>query len=222
MSVDKDHLSPEKIMSEELEPRYRSVVLVGPPGVGKGTQGKLLASIPGIFHLSSGDMFRELDDESDFGQLFHEYATRGDLVPDDITVKIWLQYVKNKVNQGVYDPESDLLILDGIPRNLAQAELLSPYVKILKILFMVCEDREVMFERIRGRALKEKRRDDADELVVRYRWDLYKRDTEPMIDHFTQEMVRIIDADMIPAGVLHQILSALVPIQKSCFSPPHI
>ena len=222
MSVDKYHLSPEEVMSEELELRYRSVVLVGPPGVGKGTQGKLLASIPGIFHLSSGDMFRELDDESDFGQLFHEYATRGDLVPDDITVKIWLQYVKNKVEQGVYDPESDLLILDGIPRNLAQAELLSPYVKILKILFMVCEDREVMFERIRGRALKEKRRDDADELVVRYRWDLYKRDTEPMIDHFTQEMVRIIDADMIPAGVLHQILSALVPIQKSCFSPPHI
>ena len=222
MSVDKYHLSPEKVMSEELELRYRSVVLVGPPGVGKGTQGKLLASIPGIFHLSSGDMFRELDDESDFGQLFHEYATRGDLVPDDITVKIWLQYVKKKVEQGVYDPESDLLILDGIPRNLAQAELLSPYVKILKILFMVCEDREVMFERIRGRALKEKRRDDADELVVRYRWDLYKRDTEPMIDHFTQDMVRIIDADMIPAGVLHQILSALVPIQKSCFSPPHI
>lgn len=222
MSVEKDHLSPEKTMSEELELRFRSVVLVGPPGVGKGTQGKLLASIPGIYHLSSGDMFRELDDESDFGQLFHEYATRGDLVPDDITVKIWLQYVKNKVNQGVYDPESDLLILDGIPRNLAQAELLSPYVKILKILFMVCEDREVMFERIRGRALKEKRRDDADELVVRYRWDLYKRDTEPMIDHFTQEMVRIIDADMIPAGVLLQILSALVPIQKSCFSPPHI
>lgn len=222
MSADKDHLSSEKIMSEELEPRYRSVVLVGPPGVGKGTQGKLLASIPGIFHLSSGDMFRELDDESDFGQLFHEYATRGDLVPDDITVKIWLQYVKNKVEQKVYDPESDLLILDGIPRNLAQAELLSPYVKILKILFMVCEDREVMFERIRGRALKEKRRDDADELVVRYRWDLYKRDTEPMIDHFTQEMVRIIDADMIPAGVLHQILSAIVPIQKSCFSPPHL
>lgn len=222
MSVDKYHLSPEEVMSEELELRYRSVVLVGPPGVGKGTQGKLLASIPGIFHLSSGDMFRELDDESDFGQLFHEYATRGDLVPDDITVKIWLQYVKNKVEQGVYDPESDLLILDGIPRNLAQAELLSPYVKILKILFMVCEDREVMFERIKGRALKEKRRDDADELVVRYRWDLYKRDTEPMIDHFTQEMVRIIDADMIPAGVLHQILSALVPIQKSCFSPPHI
>ncbi|RKU28655.1 adenylate kinase [Candidatus Poribacteria bacterium] len=222
MSVEKDRLSPEKTMSEELELRFRSVVLVGPPGVGKGTQGKLLASIPGIYHLSSGDMFRELDDESDFGQLFHEYATRGDLVPDDITVKIWLQYVKNKVEQGIYDPESDLLILDGIPRNLAQAELLSPYVKILKILFMVCEDREVMFERIRGRALKEKRRDDADELVVRYRWDLYKRDTEPMIDHFTQEMVRIIDADMIPAGVLLQILSALVPIQKSCFSPPHI
>ena len=87
---------------------------------------------------------------------------------------------------------------------------------------MVCEDREVMFERIRGRAIKEKRRDDADELVARYRWDLYKRDTEPLIDYYPQEMIRIIDADTIPAEVLHQILSVIVPIQKKCFSPPHL
>lgn len=222
MSLDKKSLFPNESYFEEVGPRYQSVVLVGPPGVGKGTQGKLLSSIPGIFHLSSGDMFRELDENTDFGQLFHEYATRGDLVPDDITVKIWQEYISIKVEQNVYNPKSDLLVLDGIPRNLAQAELLSPYLDILKILFMVCEDREVMFERIRGRALKEKRRDDADELVVRYRWDLYKRDTEPMIDHFSQETVRIIDADTIPAAVLHQILSALVPIQKNCFSPPHL
>ena len=69
-------------------PCYRAVMLVGPPGVGKGTQGKMLAQIPGIFHVSSGDMFRELDINSKCGQIFQEYASIGKLVPDHITVKI--------------------------------------------------------------------------------------------------------------------------------------
>lgn len=222
MRSDNQPICKEKPVLPEVEHAYRAVVLVGPPGVGKGTQGKLLSKIPGIFHISSGDMFRELDVESDLGQIFHDYATHGKLVPDDITVKTWQNYVKNKVKQEVYNPETDLLILDGIPRNIEQVELLSPHVKVLKVLYMVCEDREVMFERIRGRAIKEHRNDDSDEFVVRYRWDYYKQFTEPIIDYYSQELVRIIDADTIPADVLNQILSAIVPVQKECFSPPHV
>ncbi len=221
MTTDKKLLFPDKPICMEDGPSYRSVVLVGPPGVGKGTQGKLLSHIPGLFHLSSGDMFRELDEESELGQLFHQYATHGEFVPDDITIKTWEKYIRTKVELNKYNPETDLLVLDGIPRNITQADLLCPYVNILKVLFLVCEDREVMFKRIRGRAVKEKRQDDADELVARYRWDLYKRDTEPLIDHYPQELVRIIDADNIPADVLHQILAVIVPLQKRCFSPPN-
>ena len=220
MITDKKLLFSDTPLFEKEGTCYRSVVLVGPPGVGKGTQGKLLSHIPGIFHLSSGDMFREFDENSELGQIFHQYATHGGFVPDDITIKTWKKYVKTKVEQKVYNPETDLLVLDGIPRNIAQAELLYPYIDVLKVLFMVCEDREVMFKRIQGRAIKEKRRDDADELVARYRWDLYKQDTEPLIDHYPQELVRIIDADTIPAEVLLQILNEIVPIQKQCFSPP--
>jgi adenylate kinase len=199
---------------------YQAVLLVGPPGVGKGTQGKLLAQIPGIFHVSSGDMFRELDINSKCGQIFQEYASVGKLVPDDITIKIWQDYMAVKVREGLYTPERDLLILDGIPRNIIQAALIDRYLTVFKVVFMVCEDREVMFRRIRGRSLKENRIDDSEEVVVRYRWDLYKRDTEPMIDHYPQEMIRIIDADTTAADVLHQILSTLVPIQKNHFKPP--
>jgi adenylate kinase len=199
---------------------YQAVMLVGPPGVGKGTQGKLLAQIPGIFHVSSGDMFRELDINSKCGQIFQEYASVGKLVPDDITIKIWQDYMAVKVREGLYTPERDLLILDGIPRNIIQAALIDRYITVFKVIFMVCEDREVMFRRIRGRSLKEHRIDDSEEVVVRYRWDLYKRDTEPMIDHYPQEMIRIIDADTTAADVLHQILSTLVPIQKNHFKPP--
>ena len=200
--------------------RYRAVILVGPPGVGKGTQGKMLAQIPGIFHVSSGDMFRELDINSKRGQIFQQYAGIGKLVPDEITINIWQDYMETKVREGVYTPDRDLLILDGIPRNIAQATLLKSCTTIFKVIFMVCEDREVMFKRIRGRSLKENRIDDSEEVVVRYRWDLYKRDTEPLIDHYPQELIRIIDADTIASDVLHQILSTIVPIQKEHFKPP--
>lgn len=206
--------------SEAETPCYQSVILVGPPGVGKGTQGKMLSRIPGIFHISSGDMFRQLDENSKLGQIFHEYATRGELVPDDLTIKIWYDYIQTKVCEKVYNPASDLLILDGIPRNINQATLMAPYLDLLKVIYMVCEDREVMFQRIRGRALKESRRDDADELIVWYRWDVYKRETEPLIDHYLQELIRIVDADTIPAEVLRQILGVIVPIQKQNFTAP--
>ena len=124
------------------------------------------------------------------------------------------------MRDGVYTPECDLLILDGIPRNITQARLMEPYIEVFKIIYMVCEDREVMFKRIRGRSLKENRIDDSEELVVRYRWDVYKRETEPLIDHYPQKLIRLIDADNIASDVLHQILSAIVPIQKKYFKPP--
>ena len=206
--------------AEATRPCYQAVLLVGPPGVGKGTQGKMLAQIPGIFHISSGDMFRELDRNSKFGRIFHEYAGIGKLVPDDITIKIWQDYIATKVRDAVYKPKSDLLILDGIPRNITQANLIAPFVQVFKVIYMVCEDREVMFKRIRGRSLKEHRIDDAEELVVRYRWDVYKRETEPLIDYYPQERVRIVDANTIASDVLHQILSAIVPVQKRYFEPP--
>ena len=201
-------------------PCYQAVMLVGPPGVGKGTQGKLLAQIPGIFHVSSGDMFRELDVNSKCGQIFQEYAGIGKLVPDHITIKIWQDYMAAKVREQIYSPETDLLILDGIPRNIAQAGLMAPYIKLFKVIYMVCEDREVMFKRIRGRSLKENRIDDSEEIVVRYRWDVYKRETEPLIDYYPQDLIRIIDADTIAVDVLYQILSTIVPIQKSHFKTP--
>lgn len=199
--------------------KFQSILLVGPPGVGKGTQGELLSQIPGMYHLSSGAMFRELDPGSELGRIFHKYASLGDLVPDEITVQIWRDYVQKQVAEDTYDPARDLLILDGIPRNTAQADLINQHVNVLRIIYMICENQEVMFRRIRGRATKENRFDDSQEAIVRHRWQVYKQETEPLIDHYPQELVRIVDAEAIPAAVLQQILSAIVPVQKEHFSP---
>ena len=213
------HGATKQVCPATTTQKFQSILLVGPPGVGKGTQGELLSRIPGMYHLSSGAMFRELDTDSELGRIFHKYASLGDLVPDEITVQIWRDYVQKQVSEATYNPARDLLILDGIPRNTMQADLINPHVNVLRIIYMICENQEVMFQRIRGRASKENRFDDSQEGIVRHRWEVYKQETEPLIDHYPQELVRIVDADTIPAAVLQQILAAVVPVQKEHFKP---
>ena len=74
--------------------RYRTILLFGAPGSGKGTQGKIIGQIPGFHHSSTGDIFRSLDLQSEMGRKFWEYAGRGELVPDEFTIALWSQYIK--------------------------------------------------------------------------------------------------------------------------------
>ena len=80
--------------------RYRSILLLGPPGVGKGTQGKLLGSIPGFFHLATGEMFRGMDKDSTLGKEVVSYSPRGELVPDEVTVRLWPPPVEGPSENG--------------------------------------------------------------------------------------------------------------------------
>ncbi|MBT5366111.1 MAG: AAA family ATPase, partial [Phycisphaerae bacterium] len=107
--------------------RYSSILLIGPPGVGKGTQGKLIGAIPGFFHLATGDMFRSLDKESEIGLEFTRYSSQGLLVPDFLTVRLWRQHVEQLIARELYAPTTDMLILDGIPRSQPQAETMRDY-----------------------------------------------------------------------------------------------
>ena len=68
--------------------RYATVLLFGAPGVGKGTQGKILAQVPGFYHMSTGDMFRTLDTHTGIGQQIMDFMSRGELVPDELTIKL--------------------------------------------------------------------------------------------------------------------------------------
>ena len=69
--------------------KYRTYLIFGAPGSGKGTQGKILGAIPRFYHCACGDVFRALDTRTELGQAFIEYSSRGQLVPDDLTVKLW-------------------------------------------------------------------------------------------------------------------------------------
>lgn len=201
-----------------MSERYQTVLLFGPPGAGKGTQGRVIGAIPGFYHCACGDVFRRMSPHSRLGRIVVDYVSRGELVPDDKTVEIWSEALRAAAQTRAFKPETDLLILDGIPRNLHQAELIEDHIDVLKVMQLVCADEEKMIERLRRRALKENRIDDAREPVIRHRWDVYQRDTAPVLDYYPDEKIATIEAMHSPAEVLRQILDVIIPIQNEHFA----
>lgn len=200
-----------------MSDKYQTILLFGAPGAGKGTQGQILAQIPGFHHISTGDMFRTLDIHSDLGKVFYEYSSKGELVPDEVTIKLWQQYAKAQAILGVFKPHQDLLVLDGVPRTVKQAELLSEHIDVLEIVHLVCHDVDAMVKRLRRRALKQNRADDAREDVIRNRFKVYEDETRPVLGHYDPSLVCEVDAVGSPAAVLQHILEVVVPVQEKHF-----
>src|SRR2546422_10699103 len=90
-SVRRDSGNPTQTQGRPMS--YRTVLLFGAPGAGKGTQGKILGTIPNLFHCACGDVFRSLKTDSAVGQVFLEYSSRGDLVPDETTIQLWREFI---------------------------------------------------------------------------------------------------------------------------------
>ncbi len=200
--------------------RYQTILLFGAPGSGKGTQGKILGVVPGFYHLSCGEVFRTIDTASALGRTFIEHSSRGELVPDEITIQMWQQNMHARTVLSDYKPKVDVLVLDGIPRNVNQAKLLEKYLRVLCIVHLVCTDKEEMIKRLRRRALKENRVDDAKEDVIRRRWDVYEEETFPVLNYYDKKIVSTVDAFGSPARVLEHILEAVVPVQEKHFNNP--
>ncbi len=198
--------------------RYKTILLFGAPGAGKGTQGKILGTIPGFYHCACGDVFRRIDIKSELGKIFYEHSSRGELVPDDVTVRLWEQAIHARTVGNDYKVKSDLLVLDGIPRTVEQARIMDGLIEVLKVVHLVCTDQKAMFERLRRRALKENRYDDADEKVIRNRWEVYERETAPVLKHYSGNRVAEVDSIASPAEVLRRVLDIVIPIQNEHFA----
>jgi adenylate kinase len=144
-----------------MSSRFKTILLFGAPGAGKGTQGKILGKIPGFFHLACGDVFRSLDLSSDLGKKFLEHSSKGELVPDDLTIEMWRQNVHAQTVLSFYKPAADLLILDGIPRSVNQARAMEPYSRCSKSSTSSVPTVTRWCGACARRALKENRLDDA-------------------------------------------------------------
>jgi adenylate kinase len=203
-----------------MSSRYQTILLFGAPGAGKGTQGKILGQIPGFFHVSCGDIFRSMDMNSKIGKIFREFSTRGELVPDDVTVQMWATNIHAQTILSIYKPDVDLLVLDGIPRNPEQAVIMKKHIKVLKIIHLVCPDKTKMIERLQRRAIKENRADDAQIEVIQRRWQVYEKETFPVLECYDRKIIAEVDAMRSPSAVLQQILTQVVPVQEEHFRNP--
>lgn len=159
------------------------LLLIGPPGAGKGTQAAILAQTFGIPAISTGDIFREnVRNETELGKRAKEFMDRGDNVPDSLTNEL----VEDRIGQA--DCVGGFL-LDGFPRTAAQVDalngMLSSQGTSLDAVVELVADVEVVVERLKKRAVEQGRTDD-DDSVVRHRLEVYREQTAPLIDLYGQ------------------------------------
>ena len=187
--------------------KFNTILLFGAPGSGKGTQGQTLGSIPGLVHVACGEIFRDLRVGTPLGRVFLDYSSRGALVPDDFTVQLWEEHIGGLTRLGRYDPATDILILDGIPRNVAQARLMNNHIDVRRVYYLDCADKEKMVLRLKRRALHENRLDDASDETIQTRLYVYEAETAPVLNYYPPEKICRIDTGQSPVEVLADILA---------------
>jgi len=210
------------------------LVLLGPPGVGKGTQAMIISERTGLAHISSGDLFREnIKNQTELGKLAQTYMSRGELVPDDVTIAM--------IRERLSRPDCEIgVILDGFPRTPAQADALEIMLKefdgrVDAVPFITAAD-DVLVERLgdrwtcraSGHIFNKKsnppkepgkcdfdgselyQRDDDKPETVKYRISVYLEQTSPLIDYY-RERGKLVEIDGMQTidHVAQTIVSAL-------------
>lgn len=210
------------------------LVLLGPPGAGKGTQAKILAKRLGLPHISSGDLFREhLKRETELGRAARSYMDKGNLVPDDVTIEM--------VRERLQRPDcSDGAILDGFPRTPAQAQglqkILAEFNAGVDVVLYMDVDEDVLLTRLTGRLVCAERghiyheenkpprqpgvcdidgsplvqREDDNEETVRNRIDVYWEETSPLIEYYQdRELLVEVNGQQSVKTVTEEMLAAI-------------
>ncbi len=195
-----------------MSEKYKAILMMGAPGSGKGTHGKWLGNLLGFVHVASGDLFRALDKNSELGKIFVEYSGKGLLVPDDFTVRLWEDHMKRMVAAKKFNPATETLVLDGIPRNVNQAKMMDPLIDVQKIIVIAVEHGlDEIVQRMRLRAEKEGRHDDANEATIRNRFAVYQKETKPVLDHYPAKLrVEVNGLQGGPVPVAHDVICALL------------
>ena len=189
------------------------LILMGPPGAGKGTQATVVAERFGVPAISTGDIFRaNVSEGTDLGRKAQEYMDAGEYVPDEITNEM----VRNRIGEA--DATSGFL-LDGYPRTVAQVEELDAMISAtghaLDAVVVLVVERDVLVQRLLERARTEGRADDTEE-VIRRRQEVYAEQTAPLIDVYRDRNV-LVEVDGVGEvdEVTARIFAALEGVTES-------
>lgn len=115
-------------------------------------------------------------------------------MPNKVTIRLWLDYISSCQRNQKFRPDEQCLVLDGIPRNLAQAKLLDPFLEVLSMIHLQSVSNEELVARIKRRALKENRQDDVVETVILRRLEVYEKESQPLLSHYSSSIRHSIDA----------------------------
>lgn len=159
-----------------------NIILFGPPGSGKGTQASMLVEKYKLCHISTGDLFRyEMGNDTPLGLKAKEYISKGELVPDEVTIGM----LENKVNatEGVQG-----FIFDGFPRTQPQAKALDTFLKrkdqsVNALIKLEVNDEEII-SRLLNRGKTSGRADDGDVEIIKNRIEVYRKETDPVYDYY--------------------------------------
>ena len=183
------------------------LVLLGPPGAGKGTQAARVACTFGCPHIATGDIFRaNVAEETGLGRAAQEYMDRGDLVPDELVIAMVMDRLAESDCDGGF-------VLDGFPRTVNQAEALDRRLGDLGVplhaVLCLDADEEELLRRLAGRAAAQHRADDVEQ-TIRYRLEVFAIKTRPLIDYYAHRGLLInLDAIGPIEVVTKRILAAL-------------
>jgi adenylate kinase len=126
---------------------------------------------------------------SDLGKKIAKIMASGGLVPDDVMLKLLLKSLDEDIKKGIFNPERQILILDGIPRNISQAKEINGLLKVIKIIDIYISDDSVLTKRIAGRAKKDGRQEDGKIETIRKRLVVYKKETNKVLSHYPRKII---------------------------------
>jgi adenylate kinase len=204
---------------DEYSTRYQAHLLFGMPGSGKGTQGAVLGRLPALIHISMGDLFRRIPRQGRLGREIEKYTSQGLMVPDELTVRIFKRHLHILEMQELLIPEQHTLILDGLPRSYAQAEMLDDILDVVQIFHLRIQDTKLAMERLKARALSENRLDDMSDEVIHRRLNTYYEDTYRTLSFYPPEVVYDIDAGQCMIDVLRDIVNRLSEVKRTPVFP---
>ena len=162
-----------------------NLILFGKPGSGKGTQAEFIKIKYDLIHISTGDLFRNnISNNTDLGLLAKSYMDKGDLVPDEVTVKMLEAEVNKHHNAKGF-------IFDGFPRTTIQAEILDKFLATLKLSISMTialeVDENLLIDRLINRGKDSGRSDDQDRSKIQNRFDEYNKKTSPLINYYKNQ-----------------------------------
>ncbi len=189
--------------------KYRTLVIFGPPGAGKGTQSALLTKLACLYHLSTGEMMRNMPTHTEELKTFREMVNAGKLIPNEAFMKIFEGYLENLVSNGAFSPKDSWLLLDGVPRSVEQAKGIESYTSVERVISLEMNDEEALFNRLKNRGISEGRADDLSIETLKTRMQKYRDITAPVLEYYSESKVLKINALQKPLEVFSDILNAL-------------